>query len=91
MHASVWRFFGDPDDLLERYDRLVAMVPQSSMHLHLCLKEEDGIVLIDTCPSKEAFDAFFADFGSALTHVGLPEPVVADNPVHVAFVDGERR
>jgi hypothetical protein len=28
------------------------------MRLHLCLRAPDGIVLVDTCPSKEIFDQF---------------------------------
>lgn len=36
MHASIWRFAGDPDDLARRYDRLVAELPAELMRLHLC-------------------------------------------------------
>jgi hypothetical protein len=31
MHASIWRFGGDPDDLLRRYDAMVAEIPWSNM------------------------------------------------------------
>ena len=94
MHASIWRFRGDPDELMGSYEALLAEVPAESMRLHLCLRAEDGIVLVDTCPSKEAFDAFFADegFRSMLKRAGLPDPVqVEDFPAEVAFVDGARR
>ena len=94
MHASIWRFRGDPGDLLRRYEVMVAEIPAASMKLHLCLRADDGIVLVDTCPSKEAFDAFFAGegFRGLRERHGLPEPeAVEDFPVVVAFVDGERR
>ena len=94
MHASIWRFSGDPDDLLRRYEAMVAEIPAANMRLHLCLRGEDGIVLVDTCPSKQVFDGFFAGegFRSLRERHGLPEPDTLDDlPVHVAFVDGERR
>ena len=46
MHASVWRFAGDPDELVRRYDAMIAEIPAASMRLHLCLRAEDGIVLV---------------------------------------------
>ena len=91
MHASIWRFTGDPDELLRRYDAMVAEIPAENMRLHLCLRADDGIVLVDTCPSKEVFDAFFAGegFRALRERHGLPEPdLVQDFPVHASFVDG---
>ena len=89
VHASIWRFAGDPNDLLPRYDAMVAEFP--SMQLHLCLRAPDGIVLVDTCPSREVFVAFAGGetLREARTRHGLPEPEqLEDFPVHVAFVDG---
>ena len=94
MHASIWRFRGDPDELLRAYGAMIAEIPAESMRLHLCLRANDGIVLVDTCPSKEAFDAFFAGegFRALRERHGLPDPErVEDFPVEVAFVDGQRR
>jgi hypothetical protein len=94
MHASIWRFAGDPDELLRRYDAMVAEIPAANMRLHLCLRAPDGILLVDTCPSKEVFSAFAADPGFAALRArhGLPEPDrIDDYPVHLAFVDGEAR
>jgi hypothetical protein len=91
MHASISKFQGDPDELLARYDAMLAEVPSSNMRLHLCLRGDDGIVVIDTCPSREVFESFFAPggpFRTLLSHHGLPEPEVTDHPVHVAMVDG---
>ena len=94
MHASIWKFKGDPDDLVTRYEAMVAEIPASNMRLHLCLRADDGILLVDTCPSLEAFEAFAAspDFGALRARHGMPEPeAVEDYPVALAFVDGARR
>lgn len=91
MHASLWRFAGDPDELLARYDALAAEVPPEQMRLHLCLRAPDGILWLDTCPSREAYEAFAAGepFRALRERHGLPEPVrVEDFPVHRAFVAG---
>jgi hypothetical protein len=94
MHASIWTFAGDPDELTRRYDAMVAELPRDNMRLHLCLRSADGIVLVDTCPSSEAFESFSTgeQFRSLRKRHGLPEPERLDDfPVHAAFVDGTRR
>ena len=61
------------------------------MRLHLCLRTPNGIVIVDTCPTREAFQAFTTgdQFRSALRRHGLPDPTeLHDYPVHVAFVNG---
>jgi hypothetical protein len=91
MHASIWRFSGDPDDLLGRYDALIADIAPENMRLHLCLRAPDGIVLIDTCPSKEAFESFAHGdaFRVLLERHGLGEPdQLEDFPVHRVFRSG---
>jgi hypothetical protein len=90
MHSSIWRYQGDPDELLESYDAMLREVPASSMRLHLCLRADDGIVVVDTCPSRQAYEDFAAGAFPALrARHGLPDPVgVEDLPVHVALVDG---
>jgi hypothetical protein len=77
MHASIWSFTGDPDELLCAYDAMVAQIPPEVMKVHLCLRAADGIVLVDTCPSNEAFDSFAASdwFAELRASAGLPEPV----------------
>jgi hypothetical protein len=92
MHASIWKFAGDPDALLRRYDAMVAEIPGTSLRLQLCLRAPDGIVLVDTCPTKEVFDSFAE--GEALRGLrerhGLPDPErLEDFPVHAAFVNGQ--
>jgi hypothetical protein len=58
MHASIWKFSGDPHDLLRRYDAMLAEIPTTDMRLHICLRAPEGIVLLDTCPSRDARQAF---------------------------------
>jgi hypothetical protein len=92
MHSSIWSFRGDPDELLRRYEAILAEVPAESMRLHLCMRAPDGILLVDSCPSREAFDQFVIGFGELRARHGLPEPERLDDfPVHAAFVDGARR
>ena len=73
-HASIWKFEGDPADLLPRYDAMLAEIPSANMRLHLCLRAEDGIVIVDTCPSREAFLEFTESetFRAMLARHGLP-------------------
>jgi hypothetical protein len=94
MHASIWRFRGDPDELVGRYDAMLAETPRGNLRLHLCLRAEDGIVLVDTCPSREVFEAFAADarFRALRRRHGLPDPErIEDFHVHAAIVDGAGR
>jgi hypothetical protein len=94
MHASIWRFAGDPDWLVRRYDAMIAELPRANMRLHLCLRATDGIVLVDTCPSREVFEAFSTgdEFRGLRERHGLPDPEqLEDFPVHAAFVDGVQR
>jgi hypothetical protein len=89
MHVSIWKFTGDPDELEARYDSMVAEFPTDEFVAHLCLRAPDGILIIDTCPSREAFEAFSTGdgFRDARRRHGLPDPAeVHDHPVHAAFV-----
>jgi hypothetical protein len=92
VHASIWKFTGDPDDLLARYDAMMDEIGAADMRLHVCLRAPDGIVLLDTCPSKEAFEAFANGdaFRGLRRRHGLPDPErVEDFPVHLAYAGGE--
>jgi hypothetical protein len=44
MHASIWRFRGDPDELLHG-ESMVTEIPASNMRVHRCPSAPDGIVL----------------------------------------------
>jgi hypothetical protein len=93
MHASIWRFAGDPDALVRSYDAMLAELPTATMRVHLCLRATDGIVIVDTCPSREVYEGFAAseEFRALRSRHGLPEPErLEDHPVHAAFVEGRR-
>ena len=78
MYLGTYTFNGDPDELLARYDRMMAGFPQESLLVHLCVRGADGITVIDTCPSEPEFRAFSTspEFHAALGAVGLPEPAI---------------
>jgi hypothetical protein len=93
MHASIWRWHGDPDDLARRYDALLAELGAARVELQLCLRAPDGIVLVDTCPTEEAFRVFASspDLAAMLERHGLPPlSEVEDHPVHAAIAGGRR-
>ncbi|HEY2372159.1 MAG TPA: hypothetical protein VGH82_06390 [Gaiellaceae bacterium] len=92
MYASIWWLEGDPGELAGRYDAMLADIPRANMRLHLCLQADDGIVIVDTCPSREAFEAFADGLFRMLRELhGLPEPKRVDGfPVHAAFAAGDR-
>ena len=81
VHASIWKFAGDPDDLLARYDAMMGEIGAGNLRLHICLRADDGIVMLDACPSKEAFEAFATSdaFRELRERHGLPEPVQVDD------------
>ena len=92
MHASIWKFSGDPDDLLTRYDAMMGEIGAGNLRLHICLRAEDGFVMLDACPSKQAFEAFATGdaFRGLRERHGLPEPVQVDDfPVHLAYAGGQ--
>jgi hypothetical protein len=89
VHLGIYRFAGDPGELLAAYDRLMAGMPAGSPPLvHLCVREPGGITIYDTCPSEEAFRGFSTSdgFHQALAAAGLPEPQVNGVPVHNARI-----
>ena len=93
MYASIWKFDGDPDTLATAYEAFTAEMPAEIMRLHLAMRARDGLVIVDTCPTRDAFVAFTSDpcTHERLTHHGLGLPTELDGyPVSAAFVDGAR-
>lgn len=91
MHASIWKLAGDPDDLLRGYDAMTAEIPSASLQCQLCLRAPDGILIIDTCASREAFEALIAseDFDALRQRHQLPDPTQLDDyPVHTLIING---
>ena len=94
MHASIWKFTGDPDDLARRYDALIEEFPTNGFIAHLCLRAPDGLVIVDVCPTEEAYRAFSTGpgFRAARRQHGIPDPTeLHDYPVHAAFPDRARQ
>jgi hypothetical protein len=92
VHASIWKFAGDPDDLLARYDAMIAEIGAGGLRLHVCLRAEDGILMLDASPDREAFEALAASAGfrELRERHGLPGPErVDDYPVHLAYAGGQ--
>jgi hypothetical protein len=90
MHASILTFSGDPDDLAARVERLFEQIPAANVQLMLVVRRPDGVTIIDTCPSHDAYLRFRASgwLETALQSVGLPAPEIVDHPVHLAILDG---
>jgi hypothetical protein len=91
MHASLWSFRGDPDELLVRFDGVLAEVPVASMTAMLALRTPDGLLVVDTCPTREAFEGFRDGewFAEILQKHGLPRPLMQDYPVERSVLAGE--
>ena len=93
VHCSLWTDRGDPDDLAARYEAMMAEIPPEAIQFAACIRTPDGIVIIDTCPSKEVFDEFVASegFQALLARHGLDTPAsLTDHPVVAAFAGGRR-
>ena len=93
MHCSIWTYAGDPDELVARYEALVADIPAENMRFHACARTHDGIVIFDTCPSKEVYDSFWnsPDVVALLRRHGLGDPSERlDFPVVRAYAGGTR-
>ena len=87
MYLGSYRFNGDPDQLLARYDTMFSQFPVEAIMFHACVRTADGITVFDACPDLAQFRAFAssAEFRGALDGVGLPEPTVTEiGTVHTA-------
>jgi hypothetical protein len=87
MHCSVWRFRGDPDALERGYRAVMEQVPASNHVLHAAARTPDGLLIFDTCPSEEAYHAFFGSeqVRAMLAEHGLRDGAVEDFPVLAAY------
>jgi hypothetical protein len=66
-------------------------MPTDDFIATLCLRAPDGIVVVDTCPTRGAFEAFSTsdEFRAARRRHGLPDPTeIREYPVHAAFING---
>jgi hypothetical protein len=76
MYLTAYHFDGDPAALTAAHDRMVAHFPPGDRDLHLCVATDAGIVVLDTCPSREVALAFqrSPEFADAVASSGLPTP-----------------
>lgn len=89
-HAATWFFRGDPAELCARYDAVVRDLGADQLLVHLCLEAPDGMLIVDTCPTREAFERFRSDpeFARMLARHGMPAPEIYDYPVHAVYWPG---
>ena len=87
MHCSLWRFTGDPEELERGYRAVMEQVPASNHVLHAAARTADGLLIFDTCPSEEAYHAFFGSdpVRAILAEHGLRDGVGEDFPVVAAY------
>jgi hypothetical protein len=93
VHCSVWRFVGDPEDLEQRYLEMMAEIPESNHVLHAAAKTQDGLLIVDTCPSEGAYRAFVGPGGPAsalFEKHGLVPATREDFPVIRAYAARSR-
>jgi len=93
MHCSLWSYHGDPDELIVRYEAMIAEIPSEAMQFAACFRTSHGIVVVDTCPSKDDYDEFVTsdDLHALLARHGLDHPdQLVDHPVVAAFAGGRR-
>ena len=93
MFLGTYRFEGDPAKLKQAYDRMLEMAPHDNLSLHVCVTDDTGMWIYDTCPDRQAFTEFST--GEFLRNLckdsGLPDPRVTQvGDVHAAFVSGKR-
>ena len=71
---------------LDQYDEVSDMIGDEKpdgVHLHIAMKTEDGIRVIEVWDSAEHDERYMAaGLGEALQKAGVPEPKVTDYEVH---------
>ena len=93
MFLGMYNFEGDAAQLRMAYERMLELMPHNNLQLHVCVSGDNGLSIIDSCPSKESFLSFASssEFADALKTAGLPTPKVTPmGEVLTAFVDGTR-
>jgi hypothetical protein len=78
MFLGAYHFDGQPDELLDSYDRLLASFPPDAIDLHVCVVYDGGLTVFDACPSAAVFAAFSSgpELAGAVQAAGLPSPRV---------------
>jgi len=76
MYLTAYHFEGDPATLAAAHERMTAHFPPGATDLRLCVTTGEGIVVLDTCPSREVAESFqqSPEFAHAVASSGLPSP-----------------
>ncbi|MHC6231812.1 hypothetical protein ACX5I6_19960 [Arthrobacter sp. MMS24-T111] len=84
----MYTFRGNPAELLAGHDRMLALLPEGQLDLHLCVETEDGIAVLDSCPNKEVFDRFSSGrpFQQLVAAAGLPPAEIQHLGIVKSFV-----
>lgn len=91
-YLGALHFHGDPEQLLAAYHRLLARFPLETLDVQIAARRDDGITVLDACPTKDVFDEFTTGdtFRDAIEAVGLPVPRVEGiGPIDVAHLREE--
>jgi 1,6-anhydro-N-acetylmuramate kinase len=73
---ALYHFDGDAEALTDAHDKMLALTPPEDLGVHICVRHAAGITVIDSCPSRQDFEAFSTGPGlrELLDAVGLPAP-----------------
>jgi hypothetical protein len=88
MYLGMYTFRGNPAELLAGHDRMLALLPEGQLDLHLCVETEDGIAVLDSCPNREVFDRFSSGrpFQELVAAAGLPPAEIQHLGIIKSFV-----
>jgi hypothetical protein len=92
MFLGSYRFGGDPTGLVLAYDRMLSGFYRATLDLHICVVEPNAFLVLDACPTEEAFRSFSSspEFRRAWGRAGLPEPAIGHlGTVHEALLRQE--
>jgi len=93
MFLGSYRYEGNPEELQAAYQQALDQIPTAQMQLQVCIADDNGITVYDTCPSRDVFLAFSSstDMKELMTSVGLPMPTVTPiGEVFTAYSGGQR-
>ena len=94
LYLGAQHFDGDPGELLPAYHRLLERFGIDTLDVHLCIVRDDGLTVLDACPSKAVYEEFTTSemFREAVAAAGLPAPHIEGlGDVQVAHLRQEVR
>jgi hypothetical protein len=94
LYLGAMHFDGNPGELLPGYHRMLEQFGIDTLDVHLCIVREDGLTVLDACPSKTDYEEFTTSdmFREAVAAAGLPAPRIEGlGNVQVAHLRQELR